>query len=55
MKATGRMICSMVMEKKYGQITLGMKESTMKARNMERALMCGQMAADTKETGMKTA
>ena len=54
MKDTGKMIYSMDMERKYGLITLSMKENTMKVKSMVKELMYGQMVACMKETGLRT-
>ena len=44
MKVTGRMISSMVMEKKYGIVVLRLiLESSIKARNKEKESSCGVM------------
>jgi hypothetical protein len=53
MKVIGKMICSMDMEKKFGQIIANMKENIMMERNMEEDCMCGPMEACMMVTGMK--
>ncbi len=53
MKGTGKTICNMGMERKSGPITQGMRESILKARNMEGDVMSGQMEASMMETGLK--
>lgn len=53
-RGIGKTIYNMVLEKKYGQITLNMKANIMKERNMEEDYMFGQMEVNTKVIGMKT-
>jgi hypothetical protein len=53
MKAIGKMIFSMALEKKSGLITQGMRANILKGRNMEEEPMCGLMGANMKEIGMK--
>ena len=53
MKATGKMICNMVMGKKSGLIIQNMKVNIMKVKSMEREPMFGLMVVNMKEIGLK--
>lgn len=53
MKDTGRMIYSMDLERKSGQIILGTKESIMKEKSTVEDAMFGLMVANTMEIGSK--
>jgi hypothetical protein len=53
MKAIGKMIFSMAMERKFGQITLSMKENIMKAKSMVKVHMYGLMEVCTREIGLR--
>ena len=54
MKVNGKMIFSTGSEKKYGQITVSMRVTTQKVRNMEKVFISGKMDQCTMETGLKT-
>ena len=54
MKVNGKTIFNMVLEKKYGQITVNMKDIIQKVRNMEKVFIFGKMAQCTMVTGLKT-
>ena len=53
MKAIGRMIYSMVLEKKCGQIILSMRENISKGRSMGKDYIFGQMEASMMVTGLR--
>lgn len=54
MKGTGKMICSMAMGRKCGQMGRATRETTRRARNMEEDSMCGLMGAPTMASGLTT-
>ena len=54
MKASGKMTCSMVTERRVGQMDRFMKESIWQERNMELVFTAGTMARGTTENGKKT-
>ena len=48
---TGRMICKMVMENKYGQMEVNMKACTKMVKNMVMAHIYGQMEVNIRVIG----
>ena len=53
-KGSGKMICSMDMAKRFGQITPCMRGLTMRARSMAVVSIFGRMVPATTATGTKT-
>lgn len=54
MRASGRMIFSTVLEKKFGQIIVNTKDIIQKVKNTEKGFIFGRMDQCTMETGTKT-
>lgn len=54
MKASGKMICSMDMAKRFGQTTPCMRDHTMRARSMGVVSIFGRMVPAMMVTGTKT-
>jgi len=50
----GKMIFSMALEKKHGQIVLSTEVNTLRVKSMEEERMSGQMGADMTDIGKKT-
>jgi hypothetical protein len=53
MKVTGRMISSMVTEKKLGLMDQFTKANITKARSMDMVFIAGMMDQDTREIGLR--
>ena len=53
-KVTGRMISKKAMVLKLGLMALSMKDTTARAKSMDKEPTCGAMDPHMKETGLKT-
>src|SRR5688572_11019968 len=54
MRESGRMISSMDMERRFGQMVQPLKEITLKERSKDRGISNGLMEVHTKENSMTT-
>ena len=54
MRVSGKMIFSTGLVRRFGPITVNMKDITKKVKNMEKVYIFGKMAQCTTEIGMKT-